>query len=85
MLDVAVDAMAAERAEHERVQVQVRARARVPLLPRCCGRWRAARPPREEGLCRALLSRRLVVASVDGSDAYRAEAEPFTAKRSGTG
>lgn len=27
----------------------------------------------------------LVVASVDGSDAYRAEAEPFTAKRSGTG
>lgn len=26
-----------------------------------------------------------VVASVDGSDAYRAEAEPFTAKRSGTG
>ena len=29
--DVAVDAMAAERAEHERVQVQVR--ARMPLLP----------------------------------------------------
>lgn len=29
--DVAVDAMAAERAEHE--QVQVRARARMPLLP----------------------------------------------------
>lgn len=26
-----------------------------------------------------------VVAGVDGSDAYRAEAEPFTAKRSGTG
>lgn len=26
-----------------------------------------------------------VVARVDGSDAYRAEAEPFTAKRSGTG
>ena len=26
-----------------------------------------------------------VVASVGGSDAYRAEAEPFTAKRSGTG
>lgn len=25
------------------------------------------------------------VAGVDGSDAYRAEAEPFTAKRSGTG
>lgn len=85
VLDVAVDAMAAERAEHERVQVQVRARARMPLLPRCCGRWRAARQPCEPGLCRALLSRRLVVASVDGSDAYRAEAEPFTAKRSGTG
>lgn len=33
MLDVAVDAMAAERAEHERVQVQVRVRARMPLLP----------------------------------------------------
>lgn len=31
VLDVAVDAMAAERAEHERVQVQVR--ARMPLLP----------------------------------------------------
>lgn len=109
VLDVAVDAMAAERAEHERVQVQVRARARMPLLPRCCGvlaggsltaccmaltccsaiarcgRWRAARQPCEPGLCRALLSRCLVVASVDGSDAYRAEAEPFTAKRSGTG
>lgn len=26
-----------------------------------------------------------VVAGVDGSDAYRAEAEPFTAKRSGMG
>ena len=26
-----------------------------------------------------------VVASVGGGDAYRAEAEPFTAKRSGTG
>ena len=34
VLDVAVDAMAAERAEHERVQVQVR--ARMPLLPRRC-------------------------------------------------
>lgn len=31
VLDVAVDAMAAERAEHEQVQVQVR--ARMPLLP----------------------------------------------------
>lgn len=108
MLDVAIDAMAAEQAEHERVQVQVQVRARMPLLPRRCrvlagdsdyrvlhgvdvlGHCvkrgvRAARPPREEGLCRALLSRRLVVASVDGGDAYRAEAEPFTAKRSGTG
>ncbi len=36
MLDVAVDAMAAERAEHERVQVQVQVRARMPLLPRRC-------------------------------------------------
>lgn len=34
VLDVAVDAMAAERAEHEWVQVQVR--ARMPLLPRRC-------------------------------------------------
>ena len=33
VLDVAVDAMAAERAEHERVQVQVQVRARMPLLP----------------------------------------------------
>ena len=98
MLDVAVDAMAAERAEHERVQVQVR--ARMPLLP----------PPRR---CRVLagdsdyrvlhgVGERIgnhvnqgfggrrhhgapVVAGVDGSDAYRAEAEPFTTKRSGTG
>lgn len=31
VLDVAVDAMAAERVEHE--QVRVRARARMPLLP----------------------------------------------------
>lgn len=31
--DVAVDAMAVERAEHERVQVQVQVRARMPLLP----------------------------------------------------
>lgn len=73
VLDVAVDAMAVERAEHERVQVQVQVRARMPLLPRCCG------------VCRAPSPRRLVVASVDGSDAYRAEAEPLTAKRSGTG
>ena len=33
VLDVAVDAMAAERVEHERVQVQVQVRARMPLLP----------------------------------------------------
>lgn len=33
VLDVAVDAMAVERAEHERVQVQVQVRARMPLLP----------------------------------------------------
>lgn len=33
MLDVAVDAMAVERAEHERVQVQVQVRMRMPLLP----------------------------------------------------
>lgn len=36
VLDVAVDAMAAEQAEHERVQVQVQVRARMPLLPRRC-------------------------------------------------
>lgn len=36
MLDVAIDAMAAEQAEHERVQVQVQVRARMPLLPRRC-------------------------------------------------
>lgn len=37
------------------------------------------------GFWRAPPPRRFVVAGVDGSDAYRAEAEPFTAKRSGTG
>ena len=36
VLDVAVDAMAAERAEHEWVRVQVQVRARMPLLPRRC-------------------------------------------------
>lgn len=36
MLDVAIDAMAAEQAEYERVQVQVQVRARMPLLPRRC-------------------------------------------------
>lgn len=36
VLDVVVDAMAVERAEHERVQVQVQVRARMPLLPRRC-------------------------------------------------
>ena len=40
---------------------------------------------RAAGFWRALPPRRFVVAGVDGSDAYRAEAEPFTAKRSGTG
>ncbi len=40
VLDVAVDAMAAERAEHEWVQVQVR--ARMPLPPRRCRVWRPA-------------------------------------------
>lgn len=38
VLDVAVDAMAAERAEHEQV------RARMLLPPRRCRVWRAARP-----------------------------------------
>lgn len=41
VLDVAVDAMAAEQAEHERVQVQVQVRARMPLLPRRCRVWQA--------------------------------------------
>lgn len=45
VLDVAVDAMAAERAEHERVQVQVR--ARMPLLP----------PPALQGFGRRLAHR----------------------------
>lgn len=36
MLDVAIDAMAAEQAEHERVQVQVQVQVRMPLLPRRC-------------------------------------------------
>ena len=36
-------------------------------------------------LAAPLLPRRPVVADVDGSDADRGEAEPFTAKRSGTG
>lgn len=40
--DVAVDAMAVERAEHERVQVQVQVRARMPLLPPgAAGFWQA--------------------------------------------
>lgn len=40
--------MAAERAEHEQVQVQmqVQVRARMPLPPRRCRVWRAARPLR---------------------------------------
>lgn len=74
MLDVAVDAMAVERAEHERVQVQVQVRARMPSLP-----------PGAAGFVERYRHSAPVVAGVDGSDAYRAEAEPFTAKRSGTG
>lgn len=100
--------MAAERAEHEQVQVQVRERARMPLLPPALqgfgGRLAhrvlhgvdvllGHRVPkgvdvlghRAAGFWRAPPPRRFVVAGVDGSDAYRAEAEPFTAKRSGTG
>lgn len=98
--------MAAERAEHEQVQV----RARMPLLPwrcrcgrgcRCCfstaGFWRTVGPSRAADVGERLGSHvnqgfggryrhgAPVVAGVDGSDAYRAEAEPFTAKRSGTG
>lgn len=108
MLDVAVDAMAAERAEHERVQVQVR--ARMPLLPprRCRvlagdSDYRVLHGVDVLGHCvKRGVGERIgnhvnqgfggryrhgapVVARVDGSDAYRAEAEPFTAKRSGTG
>lgn len=106
---VAVDAMAAERAEHERVQVQVR--ARMPLLPpRRCRVLAGDSDYRVLHGVDVLLDHRVPkgvgerlgnhvnqgfggryrhgapgVAGVDGSDAYRAEAEPFTAKRSGTG
>lgn len=98
MLDVAVDAMAVERAEHERVQVQVQVRARMPLLPPALqGFGRRLRLSRAADVGERLGSHvnqgfggryrhgAPVVAGVDGSDAYRAEAEPFTAKRSGTG
>lgn len=51
----------------------VGAGADAVAAPGAAGFWRAP-PPRRFG-----------VAGVDGSDAYRAEAEPFTAKRSGTG
>lgn len=114
--------MAAERAEHGRVQVQVQ--VRMPLLPRRCrvlagdsdyrvlhgvdvlgplceaggagerlgnhvnqgfgGRCRPGAPALQ-GFGGRYRHGAPVVAGVDGSDAYRAEAEPFTAKRSGTG
>ena len=51
----------------------------APLLPRCSG------PPRRCGALAPLPLRRPVVADVGGGDADRGEAEPFTAKRSGTG
>lgn len=50
----------------------------APLLPR-------RPPPRRCGALAPLLPRRPGVADVGGSDADRGEAEPFTAKRSGTG
>lgn len=99
--------MAAEQAEHERVQVQVQ--VRMPLLPRRCrvlagdSDYRVLHGVDVLGHCvKRGVGKRLgnhvnqgfggrcrpgapVVAGVDGSDAYRAEAEPFTAKRSGTG
>lgn len=121
MLDVAIDAMAAEQAEHERVRVQVQVRARMPLLPRRCrvlagdSDYRVLhgvdvllghRVPKgvdvlghrvlhgvdvllgrhvKQGFVERYRHSAPVVASVGGGDAYRAEAEPFTAKRSGTG
>ena len=98
MLDVAVDAMAAERVEHERVQVQVQVRARMPLLPPALQGFGRHSDYRVLHGVDVLFGHRAlrgfggrrhhgapVVAGVDGSDAYRAEAEPFTAKRSGTG
>lgn len=100
MLDVAVDAMAAEQAEHEQVRARARARARMPLLPPVLrgvgkrlgnhvnqgfgGRCRPGAPALQ-GFGGRYRHGAPVVAGVDGSDAYRAEAEPFTAKRSGTG
>lgn len=102
--------MAAERAEHGRVQVQVQVRVRMPLLPRRCRVLAGDSDYRVLHGVDVLLGHRVpkgvdvllgrhvkkdfveryrhgapVVAGVDGSDAYRAEAEPFTAKRSGTG
>lgn len=100
--------MAAERAEHE--QVQVRVRARMPLLPPVLRGFGGRLAHRVLNGVNVLFGHRApkgvdvllghralqgfggrrhhgapVVAGVDGSDAYRAEAEPFTAKRSGTG
>lgn len=90
--------MAAERAEHEQVQVQVRARERMPLLPPALQGFGGRLAHRVLHGVDVLLGRHVkqgfveryrhsapVVASVGGGDAYRAEAEPFTAKRSGTG
>lgn len=86
--------MAAERAEHEQVQV----RARMPLLPPVLRGFGGRLAHRVLNGVNVLFGHRAlqgfggryrhgapVVAGVDGSDAYRAEAEPFTAKRSGTG
>lgn len=51
-----------------------------------CGRGAvAALAPRRCGVLAPLLPRRRGVARVGGGDADRGEAEPFTAKRSGTG
>lgn len=88
--------MAAERAEHE--QVQVRVRARMPLLPPVLRGFGGRLAHRVLNGVNVLFGHRALrgfggryrhgapgVAGVDGSDAYRAEAEPFTAKRSGTG
>lgn len=102
--------MAAERAEHGRVQVQVQVRVRMPLLPRRCRVLAGDSDYRVLHGVDVLLGHRVpkgvdvllgrhvkkgfggryrhgapVVAGVGDGDAYRAEAEPFTAKRSGTG
>ena len=53
------------------------------LVGHCCPG--APPPPRRCGALAPLLPRHRGVADVGGSDADRGEAEPFTAKRSGTG